>query len=118
VVSADQAGRPVRVLRFVGPKLAELRAVNVARLLAAADDAAELAEAFGRDARLALVAYGTGATVKRYARLAFRLAEECRRLRTLAEAVHEEAGRFCEVCQEREAEHGGQCLRCAFGGER
>lgn len=93
------------------------RAMAVARLSAAADDAAELSQAFGADAALAVqsvrsVPFGLdswgvswealvgaqAAKAARCARLAFRLAEQAEALRSLADAV-QEAGLLPEgVC--------------------
>lgn len=120
VVSADANREPVRVLRFIGPDLGRVRAENVARLSAAADDAAELAEGFGLDVRLAIVK-GYGSRVFRLARIAFRCAEECRRLRALADAVQDVSdGPLCEVCGAEEPLDvaGRLCLRCAMKGDR
>lgn len=114
------------------------RALAVARLAAAADDAEELARGCGDDAALAVqsvrcIPFGLDSwgvswealvraqaeKAQRFARLAFRLAEQAQALRALADAVQEAGSvpegvcglcggpvdenpaRLCRVCWER-----------------
>jgi hypothetical protein len=109
----DQPGGAARVLPF-GPVVA--RQMAVSRLSAASDDAAELAAGFGEDAALWVNVWAPD-QAGRCARMAVRCAEQCRRLRELAEAIQEATDApLCGRCGQAEAEAGGLCLRCAAGG--